>query len=100
MSLGNLQSQTMDKLLPRAEGRRLTWLAVIALLLCQAGWSSTFAADEAPPWTAEAERIAALISQLGNDEFTIRETATEELTKIGLPAFAALEAAVKNPDRE
>jgi hypothetical protein len=57
-------------------------------------------ADETAPPAADAERIAALINQLGNDEFTLRETATEELTKIGVSAFPALEAAGKNPDRE
>ena len=58
------------------------------------------AEDGKPAKSATPERIAELVGQLGNDEFTIRETATEELTEIGLPAFAALEAAGKNPDRE
>jgi hypothetical protein len=47
-----------------------------------------------------AERVSQLVRQLGSDEFTVRELATEELAKIGLPAYAALEAAAKHPDRE
>ena len=57
-------------------------------------------AEEPPSRASGEERIAALILQLGNDEFTVRESASEELTQIGLPAFDALEAAAKNPDRE
>jgi hypothetical protein len=70
----------------------------VAFLLVLAGL--TPAEDAKPAKSATPERIAELISQLGNDEFTLRETAAEELTQIGLPAFAALEAAGKNPDRE
>ena len=51
----------------------------------------------APPAPAH---LAKLIADLGSDEFTVRESATDELTRIGLPAFAALEAAATHPDRE
>jgi hypothetical protein len=73
------------------------WLVVLA-----AGWfMPARAADEpAANGATGTERIAALITQLGNDEFTLREKAAEELTGIGVPAFAALEAAGKHPDRE
>jgi hypothetical protein len=49
---------------------------------------------------ADATRIAALIGQLGNEEFSLREAASDELTRIGLPAFSALEQAALHPDRE
>lgn len=90
---GNLQSLGMKA---TSLHRRSAWLA---LLLGAVGGTLLWADEPTPP-AADAERIAALINQLGNDEFTLRETATEELTKIGVPAFAALEAAGKNPDRE
>jgi hypothetical protein len=48
-----------------------------------------------------AKRIDDLIKQLGADEFSVREKATEELKRIGRPAREALEkAAEKNGDPE
>jgi hypothetical protein len=58
--------------------------------------AAALAADKPPP----PQQIAQLITELGSEEFTTRESATEVLTKIGLPAFAALEAAATHPDRE
>lgn len=58
------------------------------------------AGDEAAVQPVAPERIAALVKQLGSDEFSARESATEQLTKIGLPAFKPLEEAVGSPDRE
>jgi hypothetical protein len=81
-------------------GHRLPWLAGLILIAAPVVWPALSAADETPGAAATPEHIVELIGQLGNDEFTLRETATEELTRIGLPAFAALEAAGKNPDRE
>jgi hypothetical protein len=46
------------------------------------------------------ERVAVLVSQLGDDDFFVRETAGEELTRIGMPALTALEAAARHSDRE
>jgi hypothetical protein len=59
-------------------------------------------AEEQPakPALSDPARVAALIKQLGHEEFALRESASEELTQIGLPAFAALEAAAGSPDRE
>src|SRR4029078_8047220 len=54
------------------------------------------AADKLPT----ADQIARLIADLGSEEYTIRESASEQLTRIGLPAFSALEAAANHPDRE
>jgi len=49
---------------------------------------------------ATARRVEQLIKQLGADDFSTREQATEELWKIGEPAMAPLEEAVKGGDYE
>jgi hypothetical protein len=82
---GNLQSLVMHKTFV---------LLLLGLVVAPAS------AEERRDQTPSAERIAELIQQLGHDEFATREVASEELKEIGLPAFAALEAAGKNPDRE
>jgi sulfatase modifying factor 1 len=43
-----------------------------------------------------AERIAKLIAQLGDDDFSRRESAQEELIKIGRPVLAAVRKALKD----
>jgi Domain of Unknown Function (DUF1080) len=49
----------------------------------------------------QPDRIAALIKQLGDDEFARREAASKELETIGQPALDALgKAAANNPDLE
>ncbi len=67
---------------------------IIALLSCFVGQIG--ASDDRPP----VDRVSRLISDLGSEEYTVREAATEELARIGLPAFAALEAAASHADRE
>ncbi len=59
-------------------------------------------ADEPPetPPAPQPQPVAKLIAELGSEEFTVRESASETLTRIGLPAFAALESAATHPDRE
>ena len=47
-----------------------------------------------------SEKIAALIQQLGNEEFDLREDASEQLEAIGVPALKALETAQKSEDEE
>lgn len=47
-----------------------------------------------------SEKIAALIQQLGHEEFDLREEASEQLTAIGIPALKTLEAAQKSEDEE
>jgi RNA polymerase sigma factor (sigma-70 family) len=47
-----------------------------------------------------AAKIKSLIQQLGDDSFTVRESATKELIKIGRPAVPFLRAALKNKDIE
>jgi hypothetical protein len=71
-----------------------------ALLLARLAMSACASAEEPTRPAADGERIAALVGQLGNEEFTLREAASDELTRLGLPAFSALEAAAQHPDRE
>lgn len=47
-----------------------------------------------------SEKIAALIQQLGHEEFDLREDASEQLEVIGVPALKALDAAQKSDDEE
>jgi HEAT repeat protein len=75
-------------------------LPLYAVVISLAFGASLQAEDAKLAKSATPERIAELVGQLGSDEFSVRETATEELTQIGLPAFVALEAAGKDPDRE
>jgi hypothetical protein len=49
---------------------------------------------------ADAEKIAALVKQLGSNDFDDREKATRELAKIGKPATAALKKALADGDAE
>src|SRR5687767_14847351 len=43
-----------------------------------------------------AGELASLVKQLGDEEFVVRETAAEKLTKIGLSAREALEEGSKD----
>lgn len=52
------------------------------------------------PDPARSERIGALIRQLGDPRFVVRNKASDELTAIGSPAEKALEAALSDPDAE
>ena len=70
--------------------------AVLLITLLGSLNAAAGTADDA----AVAERVARLIADLGSEEYTVRESATEELARIGLPAFAALEAAANHADRE
>src|SRR5262249_48609481 len=45
--------------------------------------------------TDETQRIAKLITDLDNDEFAVRESATRDLQQIGKPAEAALRQALE-----
>src|SRR5207248_1334861 len=67
---------------------------LIAASLLPLRWLS--AAEKLPT----ADKIASVIAELGSEEYAVRESASEELTHIGLPAFSALEAAANHPDRE
>ena len=63
------------------------WLAGIANALAEG------------PQAAPSD-IAALIRDLGSERFAAREAASDQLARVGLPAFAALEEATRHSDRE
>src|SRR5262249_26966734 len=50
-----------------------------------------------PVPAADGKRIAQLIKQLDDEEFDVRESASDELAQIGSAARSALESALKNP---
>ncbi|HUU59485.1 MAG TPA: HEAT repeat domain-containing protein, partial [Phycisphaerae bacterium] len=80
------------------------------LALLWIGLLAAFAAgqeDAAPPPgegttrpAIDARTIAALIRQLGDDKWTVREAATRELAKIGAPALPAVRRAMLSNDLE
>ena len=47
-----------------------------------------------------AKRIKAAVAKLGSEVFSEREQASEELLKIGVPAYASLKEALKSDDPE
>lgn len=49
---------------------------------------------------ADAERIAVLIQQLGDEDYFVRERAQDDLARIGLPALDALTEAEESDDVE
>jgi hypothetical protein len=65
--------------------------------------ATSFAAndDDLPvPDAKTATEIRSLIKQLGDESYTVRETATEKLLSYGLQALKIVEDATKDPDRE
>jgi hypothetical protein len=52
------------------------------------------------PSAAEKQRLAALIKQLGDNDFTVREKASRELEKAGRPALPLLRKALESTDAE
>jgi hypothetical protein len=52
------------------------------------------------PEPKDRDRVAALIRQLGDDQFTRRERASKELAALGEHALANLDAAISSPDAE
>jgi len=72
-------------------------IGIVAANLLAAG--SPTLADNAVGLPA-SDRVARLIAELSSDEFAVRESASDELANIGLPAFSSLEAAASHPDRE
>jgi hypothetical protein len=71
------------------------WLLAPALALGLAAL-----APAADPPKADAEQIAKLVKQLGDDDFDTREKATKDLEKIGNPALEALRKAAQDSDSE
>src|SRR5262249_34545060 len=62
--------------------------------------SSTKKQDDKKDTKADAERVARLIKQLGDDDFAKREAAGKELNAIGTPALAALRNAASSDELE
>jgi hypothetical protein len=71
------------------------WLPALIL-----GLGVLLAAPAADEPRADAERIARLIKQLGNDDFEEREKAVKDLEAIGSPALPALREAARGGDVE
>ena len=92
----------------RFAGRWLpTWVAatlVAVLVPCGAVPASEAAAGPSTPVSApeaaQQQYIAALIRQLGDDQYAVRQQAQEELGKLGAEAFDLLVAAQDNDDIE
>ena len=83
--------------------RRASQIALCSMLMIVA-FGKTGSCDEEPVKPAPAKELPTnavpLIQLLGADQFSVRENATEELIKIGLPARDALEQGRGNADRE
>jgi len=75
---------------------RLAWLAAALLLLAAA--RAGLSAEDKPP--AADARVARLIEQLGDRDYTVRQRAQEELAKVGFAAYDALVAASEHRDLE
>ncbi|HVW38344.1 MAG TPA: hypothetical protein VHB99_13605, partial [Pirellulales bacterium] len=83
------------------------WIACLAACWAAATVRAAEGVGTAQQAPAESEqpaaterRIAALIEQLGDDDFFARERAQAELARIGFEAFDALSAAENNDDIE
>jgi hypothetical protein len=72
----------------------------VAAVVAAACLARPAAADVTAPAKASPEQIAILIRELGHERFATRESASDRLARIGLPAFAALEEATRTGDRE
>ncbi|QDU30456.1 hypothetical protein ETAA8_55960 [Anatilimnocola aggregata] len=81
--------------------RPFRWFTVASFLsLVVLPLGMVTAAEGKPAAKPDATAIKQLIDELGADEFSAREAATEQLARIGLPAYKAVEDAVQHPDRE
>ncbi|MCI0361993.1 MAG: tetratricopeptide repeat protein [Planctomycetaceae bacterium] len=82
----------------------LCLLAVLSIAPPATGQDAQAAAEkpaaDQPAAAKDQARLAALIKQLGAEDFTTRETAQAELAHLGLEAFDALHAAQNDNDPE
>lgn len=78
--------------------RRLIPGLLIAVAGC--GRIALAAPNETPDNEEARAATALLVRQLGDEEFAVRETAAEKLTKLGLAARPELEEGAKDSDRE
>src|SRR5262245_34141866 len=67
-------------------------------LLCLVALPSALLSAAAPPAGPSSAKVARLIGQLGDDDFRVREAATEVLKKLGDPAYEALRKAAREND--
>ncbi len=78
----------------------LCWLAALLLPSLAMAQDTQGAKEQPPAATQDDARLAALIAQLGAEDFTTREAAQAELAQLGLEAFDALHAAQNDNDPE
>src|SRR5689334_25285976 len=83
---------------------RTTLIVLGALLLGGAlfgpGRAAAREPEPAPQKAPSAEEIQQLVRQLGDDSFSVRELADDELRAVGPPAVPALRQALRSPDPE
>jgi tetratricopeptide (TPR) repeat protein len=79
--------------------RRGVWLALAAVAVATTA-GSLFAAGKTQTADSPESRIAALIRQLGDEQYSVRQQAQEELALLGADAFDALVAAEHDDDIE
>jgi hypothetical protein len=73
-----------------------TWLALFIVTLA----ATAAPAQGKPPAKPDEARIAALVADLGHDDYQTRKAAHAKLMEIGQPAVPALQAAVQSDDPE
>jgi tetratricopeptide (TPR) repeat protein len=73
-------------------------VAATVMLAVVLGFAASAPAADGPE-TSE-QRISRLIEQLGDDSYTVREEAQQDLVRMGFQAYEALEAATENEDLE
>ncbi len=77
------------------------WLvAALAVFSTAAATGSALAAGKTQAIDSPESRIAVLIRQLGDEQYSIRQQAQEELARLGADAFDALVAAERDDDIE
>jgi hypothetical protein len=83
---------------------RTTLIVLGALLLGGAlfgpGRAAAREPEPGPQKTPSAEEIQQLVRRLGDDSFSVRELADDELRAVGPPAVSALRQALRSPDPE
>jgi len=82
---------------------RIFCLLQVALILSTAilSWNHASAADDAQANSEQQDaRYRALVQQLGDEQFSVRERAMTQLIEIGVPARAALVEGRRQADRE
>jgi RNA polymerase sigma factor (sigma-70 family) len=100
--------QGVETSLALARMKLVLTLGALALCLCGlSGVAAGLGREDRPALVQEQdkqtpgpERVAALVRQLGDEAFAMREAASRELQAIGVPALAALKKAGASDDPE